>query len=64
MTINLFKALKEYLKTFKIKDKSTYPTDECHKQSNKFFEGKIPNFGSLLNDFISYIDKMPNEVSF
>ena len=59
VTIILFKTLKLFLQTYKPKD------DNTHVFTNpiiKFFQTHIPDFGHLLNDFIKYLDQMPDEL--
>lgn len=60
LTINLFKSLKMFLQSFQLNDNSSH---QANQTAIKFFERKIPDFGRLLNDFISYLDNMPDEVS-
>ena len=59
VAISLFKALKIFLQTYKPKDENThvFPNSII-----KCFEERIPDFGKILNDFIKYLDQMPDEL--
>ena len=61
LTINLFKVLKSFLLVLNQREKTS--VHQPIKKLKKFFRKRLPDFGKILNAFITYLDNMPDELN-